>query len=311
MPGNYLGGANCYVIKGYARNLLIDTGMDTKRSRAELLYALDELGLKGENTDVFLTHFHPDHIGNAAFLEKLGYTLYMSSVDYRHFSYNIRNNMIPDLAMARTEGFPSSKLQTLRDILSKKENTTEMFGVEEIEADRVFSYGEYNFKAVLTIGHSPGHMCLYDERKRIFISGDHFLFGTFPYVSASLYIADPLKEYIRSMYVIKSLDIELLLPGHGKGVGDYKARADEIVRHHKERNGKILELLEAHPKSTAYELASEMSLQLKGNGGWNRLPIVKKFGAAHGVAANLTYLTNKKLLLEKETDGCLHYNIRH
>lgn len=73
-PDNPLKWLNCYVIKGEKgeRNLLIDTGFRQPECRDAPVSGMNALGIHAEDTDVFLTHLHSDHLGNAAFLQQLG-----------------------------------------------------------------------------------------------------------------------------------------------------------------------------------------------------------------------------------------------
>ena len=85
LTGNPLKSLNSYLIKaeGTGKNLLIDTGFNCEECLEALLAGMAELGATAENTDVFLSHMHSDHCGNAAALQKLGMKLLMTEPDYR------------------------------------------------------------------------------------------------------------------------------------------------------------------------------------------------------------------------------------
>ena len=63
LPGNPLKELNCYILKGRDRNLVIDVGFDIEEGRNAIKNALSELECSPENTDVYITHAHEDHIG--------------------------------------------------------------------------------------------------------------------------------------------------------------------------------------------------------------------------------------------------------
>jgi glyoxylase-like metal-dependent hydrolase (beta-lactamase superfamily II) len=63
LPQNPLGFINSYVIKAKGRSLIIDTGMNQKECEDALHYGLNELGIDLKKADIFITHFHEDHIG--------------------------------------------------------------------------------------------------------------------------------------------------------------------------------------------------------------------------------------------------------
>lgn len=54
-----------FIIRGPERNLLFDTGINQPSSLEPILAAFDELGISTENTDIFVSHLHPDHCGLA------------------------------------------------------------------------------------------------------------------------------------------------------------------------------------------------------------------------------------------------------
>jgi glyoxylase-like metal-dependent hydrolase (beta-lactamase superfamily II) len=63
------------------------------------------------------------------------------------------------------------------------------FLVAMFEPDRtpsggeMLTVGDYNFELIWTPGHSPGHICLYDQDRQLLISGDHILPSITPNVS--------------------------------------------------------------------------------------------------------------------------------
>ncbi|MGI5882947.1 MAG: MBL fold metallo-hydrolase, partial [Dethiobacteria bacterium] len=63
LRGNPLKSINSYLIRGNGRDLIIDTGMNTKECLAELLSALHLLDVDLKKADLFITHLHVDHMG--------------------------------------------------------------------------------------------------------------------------------------------------------------------------------------------------------------------------------------------------------
>ncbi|GAI37601.1 unnamed protein product, partial [marine sediment metagenome] len=73
------------------------------------------------------------------------------------------------------------------------------------EGDAI-SIGDYLFKCIETPGHTPGHMCLYEPDKKIFISGDHILSDITPNISLFSNEENPLKEYLISLDKVYNFD---------------------------------------------------------------------------------------------------------
>ena len=62
LPKSPLKAINSYLIKGSKRNLIIDTGLDSKSGREKILAELKNLDVDLKKTDFFITHMHADHI---------------------------------------------------------------------------------------------------------------------------------------------------------------------------------------------------------------------------------------------------------
>ncbi len=100
---------------------------------------------------------------------------------------------------------------------------------------RVLGKGEelttknYTFKVLHTPGHTPGSICLYDEKKGVLISGNTF-FGFC--IGRTDLPGGSEKDLFNSLKTLSSLSIELLLPGHGEPV---KGKISQLIRKFLER----------------------------------------------------------------------------
>jgi glyoxylase-like metal-dependent hydrolase (beta-lactamase superfamily II) len=96
------------------------------------------------------------------------------------------------------------------------------------------------FRAVGTPGHSPDSVCLL--MGRVCFTGDTVL------GEGSVFVAPgegSLSAYLASLRRLRSLDLEVLCPGHGPYVWDPAAKLDEYIAHRLERERRLLEALEA------------------------------------------------------------------
>ena len=96
------------------------------------------------------------------------------------------------------------------------------------------------FTAIATPGHSADSVCLLFGR--VCFTGDTVL------GEGSVFIAPgegSLAAYLDSLRRLRSLDLDVLCPGHGPYVWDTAAKLDEYLAHRLEREGRLVSALEA------------------------------------------------------------------
>jgi glyoxylase-like metal-dependent hydrolase (beta-lactamase superfamily II) len=176
---------------------------------------------------------------------------------------------------------------------------TEMKDGDEIEV------GDFRLRCIETPGHSPAHMCLYDEDKKLFFSGDHVLLDITPNITWWPFLENSLKSYLESLDKVRDLEVNLVLPGHRRLWKDLRARVDEIKRHHDVRLKEAFNALD-RPK-TAWEVAPSITWDLKYER-WEDVHVVQKWFAVGETVAHLEYLL-KQGALQKEIgdDGKVRY----
>jgi len=152
--------------------------------------------------------------------------------------------------------------------------------------DRV-DIGDYHFECIETPGHTPGHMCLYEPKRRIFFSGDHILRDITPNISSWSEEENPLGDYLSSLDKVHDLDVELVLPGHRGPFRDFRERIRELKVHHRVRLSEVLTILQ-EGKQPAYRIASQMSWDMPGP--WDGFPPSQKWFAVGEAIAHLRYL---------------------
>lgn len=306
LPNSPLKWLNCYVIKGKSgeRNLLVDTGFDLPECREALLFGMQSLELRLEETDVFLTHFHSDHSGNAPLLESLGCRIFMSREDGELFTSRKQDNSSGANRMS-AEGISRRKVfETFkRDPVIV--HTGETFCPILLDDGDIMTYGAYNFEGVLTPGHTPGHMCLYDPSKKVMLLGDHVLFGISPNICVWKESVDMLGLYMESLRKIMEYDVLYALPGHRNlpNIG-LKERVAQLIEHHEERLSEVLCAVKEHPGLTAYEIAGKITWHVH-SGSWHSFPMTQKYFAFNETLAHLDCLCNRGFVIRKKH---LRYN---
>jgi glyoxylase-like metal-dependent hydrolase (beta-lactamase superfamily II) len=137
------------------------------------------------------------------------------------------------------------------------------------------------FRALATPGHSPDHVCLL--MGRACFTGDTVL-GV-----GSVFIAPgegSLSAYLDSLRRLRSLELDVLCPGHGPYVWEPHAKLTEYISHRLERERRLVEALDDGLRSTDDLL----------DRAWSDVPAELRPAAALTLAAHLEKLAEENRL---------------
>ena len=171
------------------------------------------------------------------------------------------------------------------------------------------SYGGHTFRCILTPGHTPGHMCLYEPEARWLFTGDHILFYISPNICRWETMPDALGSYLESLQTVRDLPVELLLPAHRRDTGVLRDRADELTAHHLGRIEDAWHTVREEPGLTGYEIAGRMRWRIRSRS-WEDFPLEQKFFAVGEALAHLDYLEVRGRVLRREERGKYRYYAR-
>ncbi len=262
MPGN----ANVYIIEGNDGSIMIDTGWGSQEAFESLGEGLkaDHLRLRDIKT-IVITHIHPDHYGLASKVKQLsGAKVAMGRVeagliDSRYKDFNELLKKVEE--EVKRNGVPLIESPSFRDasLWMNQYVAPEPPDILLDDGDKI-SNGSFEIQVIKTPGHSVGHICLYEPRKKLLFSGDHILYDTTPHVGLNPQSGDnPLGDYISSLQKLKNLRVSFILPGHGPIFNSLSLRVEELLRHHEERMGQILRALDKVSQMSAYQMAHEIT----------------------------------------------------
>jgi glyoxylase-like metal-dependent hydrolase (beta-lactamase superfamily II) len=229
LPKNPLKSINSYVIKGKDRNLIIDTGMNRPECKDVLFPALKELGIDLAKTDIFITHLHADHFGLVGDLATDTSTCYLGHLDTTIVKN--RGHWEEFFKFFSENGFPEA---ILKESLSRHPgvlySSSRMPEITAVNDGQKIIAGDFELTCIETPGHSPGHMCLYDENKKILFSGDHILFDITPNISCWPEMDDALRSYLSSLDKVAGLDVSRVFPAHRTSLHSLRARIEELMK---------------------------------------------------------------------------------
>jgi len=308
---------NVYVVEGSKGNLLIDSGWDSSETLWAFREGLMEERLKFEDINwIVVTHVHPDHFGLASKLKDLcqaRVAVHVVEGELVESRYGDPHGLLRDVEeVLGRNGVPQPELATLRDVSlwMRQFASPEMPDVMLSDGDRI-STGPLEFEVLRTPGHSPGHVCLYERKRRWLFSGDHVLFHTTPHVGFHPQSGEnPLKDYIDSTRMLEELPANFVFPGHGPVFNSLKLRTAEILDHHEQRRRTIVKVLSQGLK-TAYEVASETPWKPETGGvPYNDLGPWERRLAVFETIAHLKSLSFQGKVARIERDGVAQYLAR-
>ncbi len=196
LPNSPLKDLNSYVIKSDDRNLIIDTGFNRSVCFEAMQEGLHALDINLSKTDFMLTHMHSDHIGLVSRLATDTSAVYFSRIDARIFDRNI--NWQPMIDYAVSNGFQLEEImKAMKNHPGIKYSPKTIPEFSLLDDGDIIQIGDYRLKCLLTPGHTEGHICLYDEKKKILFSGDHVLYDITPHIESWSYVSILLKTIWR------------------------------------------------------------------------------------------------------------------
>jgi glyoxylase-like metal-dependent hydrolase (beta-lactamase superfamily II) len=248
---------NAWAIEGEEGIVLFDTGMGGEGRLRQLDLALAQAGYGVEDVALLVcTHAHIDHYGLAKpIVERAGCELWMhpSWEHVRPLADDPEAALEQRIEVARESGVPPAALERYREARS---NETGVEGIKEPDRELVpgveVETGLGTWQVYETPGHAPSHVCLHQPERKLMISGDHLLGRTVLFFDHG-HTPDPIGEFLGGLEEIEPLDVDLVLPGHGRPFRDPEAKIAES----REQVGQQLDLVReklSGGEKTAFEV---------------------------------------------------------
>jgi glyoxylase-like metal-dependent hydrolase (beta-lactamase superfamily II) len=292
LPQNPLKMLNAYLVRGGERSLLVDTGFNRPECREALYGALDQLGARRGKLDLFITHLHADHCGQAAELASAP-----DAVTYASQGDGERINMMTggvsfwrEISRGMEEhGCDRELLRALEsDHPAMRFSPSAYINFTSVSEGELLRYGDYTLQVLSMPGHTPDHLALYEPERKFLFAGDLILGDITPNIPRWRDMPDALGTYLQSLDRASGLDIALTLTGHRSLVRDTPGRIVELRAHHARRLDEARRALNGG-SLTAYEVAAEMTWSMRGIV-WEEFPAPQKWFAVNEALAHLDYL---------------------
>ena len=293
---------NLWLLKDSDQWIIVDTGLDSKESREAWERVFDEFMEPASIKYIVVTHYHPDHIGMAAWLhQRCKKPVHISRGEFSWYR-RIIDRDASDFEQtfrrfAREVGLTEKAVETYLPMFAVENKAPgerlEKQMVSFMSEGDFFTIGGKEWSIVGGNGHSPEHCCLYCPELKVMISGDQLL----PRISSNISVTtmnefdDPLADWLQSCDKLKQLipNETLILPAHQEPFYGAKVRAEQLIDMHKQQ----LQLLR---DSTKQELDTIDATRILFN---RELNAFERFMAISETLSHLNYLI---------TQGDLHRN---
>jgi glyoxylase-like metal-dependent hydrolase (beta-lactamase superfamily II) len=238
-----VGDVFCYLIKD-EKNILVDCGHHSNDSYRQLQSSLQEQDIAISDLDeIWLTHGHPDHFGQAARLaDESGAVVKGHPKERANFANEDAGELFR--AFFTAHGIPSPLIQKMLEQLEWLQQFQRPIEPQWVEDGAVLSSGQLSFTVKLTPGHAPGHVVYYSDEGLIF--GGDVLLG---HISTNALINfdaktgkrnQSLLQYQATLQWMKKQQGRVL-PGHGKQI----TKVGQVAAHHlSEQNKRYVQIKE-------------------------------------------------------------------
>jgi len=294
-----------YLVSGRGGAALIDTGWPTEEAWTALTDAIRQTGHDmADVRHVLVTHAHADHLGMAGRVrEASGALVGMHPAE----SATLLHRVGPQAWRERLSGWLRARGAPDDEAA---EITEQMAGAVGFHArlarpDFDVEHGSLplgagtGLRAVWTPGHTPGHLCFYDEQREVLLTGDHVLPRITPHIGLPPGIeGDPLGDYQASLRALAQYSPAEVLPAHEYRFADLGARLDELLRHHRTRLAEIEHAVAASPGLSTWAVSAALTWSR----GWEQTVGPSRQSAVSETWAHLLHLQGRERMINRGAD---------
>jgi glyoxylase-like metal-dependent hydrolase (beta-lactamase superfamily II) len=306
-----------YLFEIDGNKVLIDAGLNMGNWKRKLISALDKIGLNINDINYcIVSHIHLDHIGLVKTLKRKNPELKIVMNDITH----------KILKWETSEG----NLKEMKEEANRVADLMVKYGIAEDQSQKVVQFFTFwprylqyqkpdiivndgdtileDLEIIWTPGHSFGHICIFNKKRRYLFVGDHILSRITPHIG-NFVISPALRDkyknhnfdnilhhYLKSLDRIDNFAPKIIFPAHQDIIYNPHQRILEIKKHHGNRLQEISSVIKNNPL-TPYEIS-------KIHFG-NNLDEINSYMAMSEVLGHLIYLDYQNMVKKVEKNGKL------
>jgi glyoxylase-like metal-dependent hydrolase (beta-lactamase superfamily II) len=255
---------NLYLLDDEDGWTVVDAGIGLDRTR-DLWHGVFAEHLDGRSiARVLVTHFHPDHMGNAHWLTaQWGIDVWCTQAEWlmAQFAWLGRDEMPQLVDYYRTNGVSEREIETFR--LGSHHYGRVVPSVAPrfrgVRDGDKLPIGGRSWEVLAVHGHSPEQAIMYSGEGQVLVSGDQIL----PRITTNVGVwpaeprGNPLRLYLESLDRFLPMNSDtLVLPAHGLPFHGLHTRVERLRQHHEERLGRALDA--TREPATAAEVLPEL-----------------------------------------------------
>lgn len=245
------GHVHSYLLPGDDGWTIVDTGLGLPDAKERWAAELEDLA--GPVLTIFVTHFHPDHVGAATDLAELtGARVVQGRLDFEQCDLVWGHDEWADVLVTwfRRHGVPDDVMLELVEPGDFWRSLIRYHPAPDLVEP---GHRVDGWETVAAPGHADGQLTL--VRDGVLVAADHVLDPISPTVGLwPRSRPDPLGDYLEALEATIALDTRLALPGHGEPITDPSGRARALIAHHGKRLAATAAALGDDPRS-GYEVS--------------------------------------------------------
>lgn len=211
-PAPASGITNTYLIVGTGGAIWVDTGWDREgqaQARIDYWHKVGSPQLKG----IVVTHRHPPHWGNAPAIQKV-------------------------------TGAPIISTAAEKEAIEERMAGAKVGKV--VQDGETLRLGNITIEFVHAPGHTYGSLAVFMREARALFTGDNVMGSGTSVVNPG---EGEIALFLQTMEKFMRYDPAVLYPGQGPVITNPQAKLQELIRHRREREEQIVDLLKQGPKS--------------------------------------------------------------